>query len=194
MTDQTNGSADDVAPEESYELTLKGEGMTVERKVTRDAALQIVAIVMGGRLPSSVGTALPRRVSFEPTPAAPSPASSGGLSLREYLDEIGASRNVDKILGIAKFITDEQSAQTFTPATVKSQFQRAGEAAPGNFTRDFRWAVTNGWIAEAQDVPGEFYITTTGMKAIAERFSAEIKKSTGVAKLRPRRRKKTADA
>ena len=63
---------------------------------------------------------------------------------------------------------------------------------PANYPRDFRWAITNAWIAGDHASPGEHYVTSSGEEALNSHFSTEIKKKTGQGKgTRRTRRKKT---
>jgi hypothetical protein len=70
----------------------------------------------------------------------------------------------------------------------------ASEPVPGNYARDFRWAVANGWIAPDHSRPGEYFVTTKGDQAVEAKFTDEIKKSTGVDRTARRRRRKKKDA
>jgi hypothetical protein len=56
--------------------------------------------------------------------------------------------------------------------------------------------VKNGWLARDASDRNAFYVTDTGEEALAGKFSAEIKKKTGVAKGRRggKRRRKTTTA
>ncbi|MDQ3572065.1 MAG: hypothetical protein M3383_04310 [Actinomycetota bacterium] len=184
----------DTTPEEgprpvTYELRLKGGGITVEREIDEEAALQILATVMGG---GEALTAARTTGKQSATTAARGP--SRGRSLREYLDEVEPKRNVDKILAIASYLKVERDSETFDSNEVKKQFRSASEPVPGNYSRDFSWAVAAGWIAPAEDVPGDYYVTKKGDQAVAAKFSDEVKKATGVGKTARRRRpKKKAD-
>jgi hypothetical protein len=158
-----------------YALSLKGEGMALEREIDQGTALEVVALVMSG-----AGT-LPVNDSIVIKHQVPRPRQGGRQSLREYLDEVGANRNPDKIVSIAKYISDE-TGRNFTRNDVKGRFQDAAEPVPGNFGRDYQWTVRNGWIAPVPGAKGDFYVTDAGTKAIEAKFSAEIKKKTGVSK------------
>ncbi len=173
--------------EEEFDLSLTGTGISLSRKVNRDAALQILAIAMGSSGDISAGTAYVERGQRQ------QPRSSVGgerVSVREYLDEVEAKRNPDKILAIGKYLVAHRNQRSFTSEQVKAQFRAAGEAIPGNFPRDLRWAITNGWMAEDHAAPGEYYVTSSGEAALTAHFSKEIKKRTGQSKLGGRRRKK----
>lgn len=175
---------------ETYELSLKGEGITVERTVEKGVALQILAAVLGtGGMPTKVAGGLARSTAVRSSADADIAISAGRpQSLREYLDGAEAKRNVEKILAIAKYLELSNPETTITADVIKAQFRKASEKVPGNYARDFRWAVSNGWLAPIDGAPGEYYITNTGTTAVEEKFSSEIKKKTGVEKARPRRR------
>jgi hypothetical protein len=168
-----------------YALSLKGEGMSVERQIDEATALEVLALVMGE-------SARPPRVGEEgETPPMKVPTRrSGNQSLREYLDEANVTRSPDKIVTIAKYISDE-TGKSFTRKDVKSRYQDAAEPVPGNYGRDFQWTVRNGWIAPVPNTKGEFYVTDAGTKAIEGKFSAEIKKKTGVSRGRRGAKRRT---
>jgi hypothetical protein len=175
-TNDNDGNGDGTGAPATYSLALKGDGMTVDRKIDEATALNVLSLVMGGSastFPVSGSTEIRRQV--------PRPTRGGKQSLREYLDAVEAKRNPDKIVTIAKFISDE-TGKNFTRKDVKARFQDAAEPVPGNYGRDFQWTVRNGWIAPASNARGEFYVTDAGAKAIAAKFSAEIKQKTGVSK------------
>lgn len=157
-----------------YTLSLKGDGMTVDREIDEGTALEVVALVMTG------GTAVEAGDGIVVRHSVPRPRR-GGQSLREYIDEVEAKRNPEVILAIAKYISNE-TGKNFTRDDVRSRFQEAAEPVPGNYGRDFRWTMRNGWIAAVVGAQNEHYVTGTGDKALNEKFSAEIKKKTGVAK------------
>jgi len=184
----TNPDITVAAPEaRRYSLSLKGHGMTVDREIDEATAFEVLGIVMaGGGVLASPGTPPIRH-------NVPRPRQRGGQSLREYLDEVEAKRNPDKILAVAKYLANETGG-SFTPDDVKARFQEAAERVPGNYGRDFRWTVRNGWIALVSGSKDEYYVTDAGDKALDAKFDAEIKKKTGVSKGRrggKRRSKKT---
>jgi hypothetical protein len=179
--DDNAPSPKDVSEGATYELTLKGQGVEVDRKVDEEVALQILATVMGG------GQVTGARPPVRQRPVQ-SRADGRGQALREYLDEVQPKRNVDKILAVASYLKVERGAETFGADDIKKQFRSASEPVPGNYSRDFRWAVAAGWVAPVSDEPGEFYVTKKGDEAVEARFSAEVKRSTTVGKTVRRRR------
>jgi hypothetical protein len=181
---------------EKYQVTIKGPGLTVEREVGESKAFEILGIVMAGSaqtpardIPARESTTAARRPVEEATAQK---SSNRKQSLREYLDEVEAKRNPDKILAIAKYVADDTGNDRFASDDVKARFPDAAERVPGNYGRDFRWVVRNGWIASAGSGTDEFYVTGKGDKALAEKFSIDVRRTTGVSKGRQGgRRKKT---
>lgn len=174
-------------PEPEYDLTLKGAGLTIERKVTESIALAVVSLVMGGD-----GSRLaPRRgaAAFPGNPAASASVQGQAMTVGEYLSEVEAKRNPDKILAFGAYLMDEMGRETFTRDELRSMFQKAAEPVPGNFHRDFTWAVQNRWLGEQTDAPGAYYVTKTGRTALGNKFAAEVKASTKLTTRRRRSRK-----
>lgn len=175
------------APPTAYELSLTGGGLELKRSLTEGQALEVLAAVMGVDPPGRGGAGAPR----ESAQARARGGGAHGLSLREYFDDAQPKRNPDKILVVASYLKEIEGVELFTPDDLKTRFRSAGESVPGNWARDFRWAIQNGWIAEDQ-TSGDYYVTKKGDDAVADRFSAEVKKATAV-KQRVRRRPKKTD-
>ena len=112
-------------------------------------------------------------------------------SLREFLDYVTATRNPEKIVAIAEYLSARESKADVSKDEVLAQFRVARELVPANFSRDFAWALSIGWIAEDAHNMGRFYVTKTGKAAIQERFSREIKKKSGI---KPARRRRTSSS
>lgn len=184
MTDETP-----IAAESTYELTLKGAGFTVERTIPESLALSVVALIMGG----DGSRVAPRRGA---SGAAASSIRSGAgqdlaMTVGEFLTEVEAKRNPDKILAFGAYLMDEMGRETFTRDEVRSMFQKAAEPVPGNFHRDFTWAIQVRWLGEQPGTPGAYYVTKTGRTALGNKFAKEVKAST---KLPRRRRPRKAGA
>ena len=77
-------------------------------------------------------------------------------SAREALDLSGAKTNPEKIVALGRYVLQD-GGETFKVEDVKTQFRRARETAPGNFSRDLATAVQAGWIAQGDG--DEYYIT-----------------------------------
>lgn len=190
MSDQTDETTDEAPKGETYNLTLTGGGLSVNREVDEATAFQILAVVMGGATLPRVTSGGSGGAHAVDLPRSRPPAA-GRLSLREHMDEFEPKRNPDKILAIAAYLTDTREMDTFTPDEVKKEFRNASEPVPANYSRDWNWAVANGWIAKADDEPGEFYITLRGREALTQKFSADVKKATKQTSRRRRPRKKS---
>lgn len=171
----------------TYKLNLTGGGVTVDREVSEEQARQIVAIVMGG---ASVAGPLTRSASGIATRAV----SGQTRGLREFIDEVAAERKPEKILAIGAYLIDNLGQQSFSREEVKAQFKNAGEGVPGNYPRDFKWAITAGWIAPDPEADDRFFVTDTGRQALDQQFPDEVRDKTRQGKgARRRRRAKTVE-
>jgi hypothetical protein len=146
-----------------FALQLTGEGINIEREIDQRAALQVLQIVMGGAItvPASVAGPVGNAQSKETV----------SLSLREYLDKIGASKKPDQITTIAHYSCEYEKQEDFDREDIRSRFLTAREPLPGNFGRDFGVALKNGWLAEVHGKKNRFYVTAKGVQAINNQFS-----------------------
>jgi hypothetical protein len=148
----------------TFSLVLSGEGINIKQQVEQRVALQIVQVVMGG--------------GMAPSESASSVAKPNGggsqnpsLSLREYLDKIGATKKPDQITTIAHYVSEYEGLADFGRDDIRSRFLTAREPLPGNFGRDFAVAMKNGWVAEVHGKKNRFYVTAKGLQAINNNFS-----------------------
>jgi len=146
----------------SFALRLSGDGISIEQQVDQRTALQIVQVVMGGGAPIA---GLTNNVVNS------RPAGGTSLSLREYLDEIGAKKKPDQITTIAQFVCEIEGQDDFGRDDIRSRFITAREPPPGNFGRDFAVAERNGWIAKVHGKKNRYYVTAKGSQAISNNFS-----------------------
>jgi hypothetical protein len=121
--------------------------------------------MMGGGAPSVTN---PSSVGSK---GAPRSADGVSLSLREYLDKIGASKKPDQITTIAHYLCDYERQDDFSRDDIRSRFLTAREPLPANFGRDFAVALRNGWVAEVHGKKNRFYVTAKGTQAINNNFS-----------------------
>lgn len=162
--------------EKLYDLSLSGDGISITRRVSEAIARNIIDLVMGGpalKPQREVGVAREARDNIRSAPT-----SRDRLSLREYLDEVGAARNPDKITSIGQYMLDHEGRDLFSRDDVKARFRTAGEPAPGNFHRDFAVAISTGWISEDPHSPGNFYVTKKGREVLEGKFVANIRRPT----------------
>lgn len=161
---------DEGQPERLYKLALEGNGVTINKEIPESIALQIISLAMGGQ-PNRVTTVKPISGSLAMGGAA-------RTSVREFMSQVGAKRNPDKIVAIGAYLMQELGRETFTRKDVKEQFMNAREPVPGNYTRDFDWAVSNGWLAPTPGSIKDYYVTNSGLVAITNQFSHEVLKAS----------------
>lgn len=147
-----------------FSLRLAGDGINIEQQIEQRVALQVVQVVMGGGVAA---------VASQTAGSKPDTRSSDGvsLSLREYLDKIGASKKPEQIATIAHYVCEIEGQADFSRDDIRSRFITAREPPPGNFGRDFVVALRNGWIAEVHGKKNRYYVTAKGALAINNNFS-----------------------
>lgn len=153
---------------EEFDLTISGDGINVERKIDSKTLAAILTLVMGTQKFDDTTSTIPR----DDNVASPFPETP--MSLREYLDKVGASRKPDQIVAIGYFISYYEDQSDFSRDEIRSRFSVAREPMPKNFGRDFNLALKAGMIAKVHQKSGNFYITKTGLDAIKRNF-AKIK-------------------
>jgi len=155
-----------------YKLTLKGDGITVERDISEVLAKDIIAMILGGgNIPQS-SPSTQTSAAIQQSHYGKQQNNSGlpRKSLREYLNEVGARKNPQKILAIAGYLVKFMEKETFSVADIKPQFKVASEPIPANLTRDFQIVSQNGWIAQDHEERKMFFITRTGLEALDNKF------------------------
>lgn len=155
--------------EQTFNLRLTGIGINVEKEISRQAALRVMNIVFGGadRGPTASEQDVPNEKDNGRTT----------LSLREYIDNVGAKKKPDLITAIAHYICEFESQEDFDRDDIRSRFSAAKEPLPGNFGRDFALAQKDGRIAEVHGKKNRFYVTARGIQAIEGGFQSTRKKS-----------------
>jgi hypothetical protein len=150
-----------------FSLKLTGEGINVDRQIDHRAALQVLQVVMAGGDP--IATTLPS----SNVKSDPRSSNEAALSLREYLDKVGATKKPDQIATIAHYISQHEGQGDFGRDDIRLRFSSAREPLPGNFARDFGAALKAGWIAEVHGNKNRFYVTAKGTQAINSGFAGE---------------------
>jgi hypothetical protein len=138
-------------------IAIKGK-VSYEDTITVAQAAQIITFLNASEedsptLGSSGADAQDERNSSAPTGRKPGNAVG---SAREALDLSGAKTNPEKIVALGEYVLQD-GGETFKVEDVKTQFRRARETAPANFSRDLSAAVQAGWIAQGDG--DEYYIT-----------------------------------
>lgn len=173
-----------------FNLNLVGEGVSINRSISKDAALAIMEIAL--RDEPSIHP-VPRKAtsntdtkSSQATEIKQKPATLPGMdetemytqksgrvaSVREYIDKFHPQTNAQNILILAAYLLNELKQDSFSRADVRSKFPKAGIAIPKNYNRDFQTAEKLGWINEDPEAPSQFYITRKGEAALSEGFSS----------------------
>ena len=103
--------------EKVYELALKGDGITLSRKVDEAKAKAIFDIVLGDSPP------LPAPDSSSASARRPAGAAGNArLSLHEFLDEAGAKANPEKIAALEN--AADAASHSATPASAPGVIHR----------------------------------------------------------------------
>lgn len=152
---------DDV--KESFALSLKGEGINIEKDVDRQTALAIVAAAIGGA--SSIA-------QMGGAPAKSQGNLNSGQSLREFLNEVGPKTNKERIASIAFYLEDHKGKESISKGDIESGFRSAREQMPKNLARDISSTLADGWLDEA-DESGRYFLTNTGSRAVQSRFGRQ---------------------
>lgn len=174
-------SAERRGTEAVSKLSIEGSGLKFEREIPDAVVLKILKLVLTGG-----GAQGDDSQVDEDRPDSANTARREALA--EYYRRVAPKKNPQRLTVIATYLEQTLGRSSFTPEDLRGQFRHVGESAPANLPRDFRDAVTEGWIAENHDSPGQYYVTQSGRDAVASSFSAEGGRRGG----RPRRRKRTA--
>jgi hypothetical protein len=156
-----------------YKLSLKGEGVSVERDVTKEVALAVINVALGGR-PAVGAAATHTCVTARRRTGSPAELGAGEaerVTPGEYIEHRNARTNPEKITAFGVYLRETRDQETFTREDIKGMFRAAHETAPANFGRDFRAALTSRWIASEEGSTDRYWVTGTGQRAVAEQFA-----------------------
>lgn len=153
---------------EKIKLSIIGDGLSFEKEIDQLLAGQIMALCLSGSQASSVRQNIVNTVSNKIEKE----------SVVEYCDRFSPKRNPDKILVFAGYIREMENRDSFSSGEIKRLFRDAGEVLPANFTRDFKWVIKNGWFTPDSVKKGNFFITKTGIKVLADGFPKELIEKT----------------
>ena len=174
-----------------YKLSLSGGGLKFDHEVDQATARAVLNLVLGGGSPPRAPDSHQRAPANGEEAGLRIDAShprGNNLSVGEFIAQVAARRNPDKIVAIGAYLKQEGKSE-FTAEDIKPMFQQAGESTPGNFARDWRWAQTAKWIAPVGGRGKSFYVTNTGLKAVEAQFPPELRKQTAQPSGRKTRRK-----
>lgn len=157
-------------PEEKFNLKISGDGINIERQIDNRTLAAILALAIGSQQSGDATSPIQRVIDV--TNLLP----ENPVSLREFLDKVGASRKPDQIVAIGHFITQYENQPDFSRDEIRSRFSLAHEPMPKNFSRDLKLAIKAGMIAEVHQKPGYYYVTKTGISAIERHFTNKQQK------------------
>jgi hypothetical protein len=110
------------------------------------------------------------------------------LSLVEYMNTKEPVTNGQRIAVFAAYREEIEKKGNFAKGDLEGYFAKAKLAAPGNnYTRDYKKAVSEGWI---HDDGANSYLTQTGQRAVAAGFGGKAKPRGKAAKKAARKKGK----
>ncbi|MCW2745853.1 MAG: hypothetical protein JWM48_2403 [Mycobacterium sp.] len=104
------------------------------------------------------------------------PGASGGaawdseLTLGEFLVETGASSFPQKICAAGYYLIKIKGAESFDREDIKAALVQSHEDLPANYSRDFGVAASSSLIAQKPGESGQYFVPTTGRKAVESHF------------------------
>lgn len=169
-----------------YKIRIEGNGLSLERNVSKDIAEHIIVSILTGE-PQSPGSSneedprqavnqdtRPQKGGDDLSAAKPLPT----LSIREFLDKSNARRIPDKIAAIGYYYETHDNRSVFSQDDLVRGFESAAEPVPRNISRDIKWAIRAAWIAPKVGQKGMYYVTHAGKQAVDSQFPGEILKKT----------------
>jgi hypothetical protein len=165
--------------ESMYKVKIEGDGLAFEREISKEIAEKILILIFSG---SNLVFPTPKPAEVFPIATAEDTGeahdNNSDLSVREFLDEHNAKRNPDIITAAALFLSTYESKQYFTREDILIAIEAAAEPSPKNFSRDLKWAIKIGWVAEKRGTKDTYYVTSTGKSAVNTSFPKELLKKT----------------
>lgn len=153
----------------SITVTIKGDGLSLEKQTTLQKAGQIITFLgleEGDTLVNGQASSTPKVLT-----------SSSGKSPKEAIGEANAKTNAQKITVIGKYLSDNDGSGEFLTKEVLLQLRKIGDE-PGNFKRDLSTAETLKYIYPIPSKKGSYGITDRGKQAILDKFAEEIQIKT----------------
>lgn len=167
-----------------YFVKITGPGIDLERDISKALGEQLVVMIMtGGRTQGGGGVT---SSSIHPeTPTSPEIQTGNmavpeqpSMSIREFFNDCQPKRNPDKILTIGVYLKRFMEKGSFKRDDVVEMFAKAADPVPANISRDIRWTVNAGWIAQPLKDDTSYYVTNDGEKVVEAKFPKEAIEKT----------------
>jgi hypothetical protein len=164
-----------------YSIKISGPDLNFERSIDLDKVNKIIQVCMDNFQPLSQGieTSGQTLKTFDEGNRKNGEGITGppSLSIAEYYRKFNPKRNPDKILIFANYMEEVLRQKGFNPEKLKEMFSKVGEKNPKNYSRDFKWAISNGWL-DKHHSSEEYYVTNSGKNVLINNFHPDLIKKT----------------
>ncbi|MBI2355588.1 MAG: hypothetical protein HYV13_00050 [Candidatus Doudnabacteria bacterium] len=106
---------------------------------------------------------------------------------RQVIIDSNAKTNAQKITAFAVYLRNCQNLESFKPVDIKRLFEKSGEPAPKNLSRDFKTAIQLGYVFELDSGSDDYALSESGLKSVENSFKEETEES-------PRKRRRVTNA
>lgn len=147
-----------------FTVEIEGPGMSVVRQTDGATVAGVVRLLFAGENGNGLESMLVDKATADNGRAAGEgpPAEEPQISIGEFLDQVGASNNFQRIAAIALYHREHLGEQFVAQRDLPGWFERAGRSAPKNLSRDVREAIKRRLIAERTEEDGQLFVTGTG--------------------------------
>ena len=137
---------------DTYKLSLSGDGLDLKRSIGETIAQQIVALVLGG-MPQSFAT-------VSPSGTPPSSGSLHGSNPKQFMATKRPATDMERVTCLAYFLTHERNTAAFKTKELTELNREAAQPKLSNASATARNAVSDGYLAAAGG--GQKQITARG--------------------------------
>lgn len=152
-------------PEEGYTVAIRGENLSFKEKATGQQLLDILSVLLGGEASeTTVKGSAAAAMEQAGTSDSGSSTTSGAprKSIAEFLDEVAASTNYDRIAAFCLYAREYLDRETVSQDALPRFFERAGRPVPKNLPRDVKKAVKRGLVSRSHEDGDALYVTASG--------------------------------
>lgn len=135
-----------------------GDSMNLTETVDAETVSLVISAIYGARQEHTGANR--HAATFERT--NPEVYDSPQMSLAEYLDDANPGNNFERIAAVALYHREVLGQARVPRDDIPKWFQRAGRAVPKNLSRDIRYALKRGLIAEDHAEADKYYVTRKG--------------------------------